>query len=68
MFGVFREGDGVFLEDMDEDVVKELFHDNIRVAEGRASICWRREVIRQFLDFFDDVAGTGVLRFQVLDK
>ena len=22
----------------------------------------------QFLDFFDDVAGTGVLRFQVLDK
>ena len=53
---------------MDEDVVKELFHDNIRVAEGRASICWRREVIRQFLDFFDDVAGTGVLRLQVLDK
>ena len=57
LFCVLGEGDGVLFEDVDEDIVEELFHDRVGAAEGRASVSRRREVVRELLDLLDDVAG-----------
>lgn len=67
LFRVFREGDGIFFEDLDEDIVEEGFHDLVRALEGRAGIRRRREIIREFIEFLDDIAGTGMFIFQRLD-
>ena len=68
LFGVFGERNGVFLEDMDEDIIKELLHDDVRMTEGRAGIGRRREMIRELLDFLDDITGTAVFRLEFLDE
>lgn len=65
---VLWEGYGVFFEDVDEDVVKELLHNRVGVAESRAGIGRWREVFCELLDFLDDVARARVFRFEFLDK
>lgn len=46
---------------MDENIVEKLLHDDVGAAEGRAGIFGRREIFRELLDFFDDVACAGML-------
>lgn len=66
LFCVLGEGDGVLFEDVDEDIVEELFHDRVGAAEGRASVSRRREVVRELLNLLDDVAGARVLILELL--
>ena len=68
LFCVLGEGDGVLFEDVDEDIVEELFHDRVGAAEGRASVSRRREVVRELLNLLDDVAGARVLILELLHE
>lgn len=68
LFGVLGEDNGILFEDVDEDVVEESFHRRVGVAERRAGILRRREVVGELLDFLDDVACACVLVFELLDE
>lgn len=53
LLGVFREGNGIFLEDVDEHIVEQCFHHLIGALECRAGICRWSEVIGQLIYFFE---------------
>lgn len=68
LFGVLGEGNGILFEDVDEDVIEEGFHCCVGVAERRASVLRRREVVGELLDFLDDIACARVLVLELLDE
>ena len=49
LFGVLGEGNGILFEDVDEDVIEEGFHRRVGVAERRAGVLRRREVVGELL-------------------
>ena len=68
LFCVLGEGNGIFFEDVDEDVVEEGLHRCVGVAEGRAGILRRREVVGELLNLLDDVACACVFLFELVDE
>ena len=64
LFFVFREENGIFFEDVNEDIVKEGFHFFVCLCVRKTCVFRQSEIIGQGLDFLDDVACSGVFVFQ----